>query len=394
MLLRTAATASLKSPTTTLCLTCHDGTGSTLDVAADFTKATANDPTTRSYYQHDVTAATTHTLGSDEEFAGVFDRHSECTDCHDPHNASAVTSVSTPITDPWTASGAILGTSGVRVTNGAAPSDTPAYQFVNGRTASMTAEYQLCLKCHSGYTTLLPDVPGKPSMDMLDAGVEFNPANISYHPVEAAGQNSTPAMAASLDGGSKFKLWKFATTSTVRCTSCHSSAIADPAGTPTAAGSSLPPHSSSYRGILVQNYEDRTFNAVDAPFDEANFALCFLCHTDTPFISSDRTATNFSLHQLHSAQIGGSSSGITGTIDTPGAGQGNALCAECHFRPHSTATDPAQNRGLVAFAPNVTGAGTSATPTWTSATPGTGSCTLTCHGQEHTDAAYIPTGKP
>jgi len=61
MLLRTPATASLKSPTTTLCLTCHDGTGSTLDVAADFTKATANDPTTRSYYQHDVTAATTHT---------------------------------------------------------------------------------------------------------------------------------------------------------------------------------------------------------------------------------------------------------------------------------------------------------------------------------------------
>ena len=393
MLLRTAAAPSLKSPTTTLCLTCHDGTGATLDVAADFTKATPNDPATRSYYQHDVTAVTGHTLGSDDEFGGVFERHSECTDCHDPHDASAVPSVSNPTTEPWTASGRIIGTSGVRVTNGGAGS-TPAYQFVNGTSATITAEYQLCLKCHSGYTKLLPDIPGRPSMDMLDAGMEFNPANSSYHPVEAPGRNATTAMANSLEGGSKYKLWTFTTTSTVRCTSCHSGAIADPPNSGVTAGSSLATHSSTYRGILVQNYEDRVLTATGLGFDESNFALCFLCHSDSPFISADRSATNFSLHQLHAAQIGSSSSGVPGTIDTPGAGQGNALCAECHFRPHSTATDPAQNTGLVAFAPNVTGAGTTTTPTWTSLTPGTGSCTLTCHGHEHTGSAYIPTGKP
>jgi hypothetical protein len=201
-------------------------------------------------------------------------------------------------------------------------------------------------------------------------------------------------MANSLKGGSKFKLWTFTTSSTVRCTSCHSSAIANPATSGVAAGASLSSHSSTFRGMLVQKYEDRAFTAKDAAFDESNFALCFLCHTDSPFISADRSATNFSLHQLHTAQIGSSSSGVAGTIDTPGAGQGNALCAECHFRPHSTATDAAQNRGLVAFAPNVLGLGTTTTPTWTSATPGTGSCTLTCHGQEHKAEGYIPSGKP
>ena len=43
-------------------------------------------------------------------------------------------------------------------------------------------------------------------------------------------------------------------------------------------------------------------------------------------------------------------------IDTPGAGQGNATCAECHFRTHGTALAdgrPEPEKGLVNFAPNV-----------------------------------------
>jgi hypothetical protein len=286
---------------------------------------------------------------------------------------------------PWTASQRILGTSGVQVTNGS----PRTYTFLNGTSSSMTAEYQLCLKCHSGYTKLLPDIPGQPSKNMTDVAVEFDPANSSYHPVEAAGRNTTPAMAASLAGTSQFKLWNFTTSSTVRCTSCHSSDIAAPATSGVTAGSSLAPHTSSYRGILVQKYEDRVLNTANANFSEANFALCFLCHADSPFISGNRSATNFSLHEKHVADIRGQGS-ITGTIDTPGAGQGNAICAECHFRPHSTATDPAQETGLVAFAPNVLANGGAGMPTWTSTTPGRGSCTLTCHGQRHSNESYGP----
>jgi predicted CXXCH cytochrome family protein len=385
MLLDTTGSATLKSPTTTLCLTCHNGTGARPDLVTEYATATPNNEATRSYFQHEVTTVTSHTLGTDEEFLGVLNRHSECTDCHNPHSSGSANSVSSPVGQPWTASQRILGTSGVQVTNGS----PRTYTFLNGTSSSMTAEYQLCLKCHSGYTKLLPDIPGQPSKNMTDVAVEFDPANSSYHPVEAAGRNTTPAMAASLAGTSQFKLWNFTTSSTVRCTSCHSSDIAAPATSGVTAGSSLAPHTSSYRGILVQKYEDRVLNTASANFSEANFALCFLCHADSPFISGNRSATNFSLHEKHVADIRGQGS-ITGTIDTPGAGQGNAICAECHFRPHSTATDPAQETGLVAFAPNVLANGGAGMPTWTSTTPGRGSCTLTCHGQRHSNESYGP----
>ena len=48
MLLQTAASTALKSPITTLCLTCHDGTGAATDLKAEYAAATANDESTRS----------------------------------------------------------------------------------------------------------------------------------------------------------------------------------------------------------------------------------------------------------------------------------------------------------------------------------------------------------
>ena len=80
-------------------------------------------------------------------------------------------------------------------------------------------------------------------------------------------------------------------------------------------------------------------------------------------------------------------------IDTPGAGQGLAICAECHFRSHSTtfkvgAQDVDGSR-LVNFAPDVqpyplVGGKIS----WTANPAGGGSCTLTCHGQPHDNLSY------
>ena len=282
MLLDTTGSAALKSPTTTLCLTCHNGTGARPDLVSEYATATPNDEATRSYFQHEVTTVTTHTLAANEEFLGVLDRHSECTDCHNPHSSGTAGSAATA-GQPWTASQRILGTSGVQVTNGA----PRTFTFLNGTSATMTAEYQLCLKCHSGYTKLLPDVVGEPSKNMTDVAAEFDPANTSYHPVEAAGRNTTPAMVASLAGTSQFKLWNFSVGGTVRCTHCHSSTIVNPATSGQTAGGTLAPHTSSYRGILVQKYEDRVLNAANASFSEANFALCFLCHTDSPFISGN-----------------------------------------------------------------------------------------------------------
>jgi hypothetical protein len=112
------------------------------------------------------------------------------------------------------------------------------------------------------------------------------------------------------------------------------------------------------------------------------------------FVSNSSSApTNFSLHQKHLTITGGKGNGGT-DIDTPGAGQGNAVCAECHFRIHGTAlayqVGDRQNTRLVNFAPNVLPDGVSGVLKWTSTGVGTGTCTLTCHGYDHQAKSYGP----
>ncbi len=376
------------APQSKLCFTCHDGTGAAQNVKSEYTDPSvpANDPATRSYYSHDaLVTPTTHTLGESDEFNGVLNRHTECSDCHNPHESSDAASTSTPVGTAWTAPGPLAGVSGVAVVNGAAGS-TPAYTFLDGVTNPITAEYQLCFKCHSGYTQQLSNANLPPSQDRLDAGVEFNPNNLSFHPVEAAGTNQTAVMAASLAGASPYKLWTLTPSSTVRCTQCHASGDAATATPLPAPGDSLATHTSVNRGILLAKYEDRVLKVGNAAYSSADFALCFLCHTDTPFTGSGGNgATSFPDHRKHVAGIGGD--GTPGTsIDTPGAGNGNALCAECHFRIHSTGTEPAPMTRLISFAPNVTAS--NGTLTWTPNGVGSGSCTLVCHGKRHSGESY------
>lgn len=101
-----------------------------------------------------------------------------------------------------------------------------------------------------------------------------------------------------------------------------------------------------------------------------------------------RADTNFGWHGFHLNALLGIGT-LVGDIDTAGAGVGNAVCAECHFRIHGT-TDavndqPATSR-LVNFAPNVGPAG--GTLQFNVAGPGLGSCTLTCHGKPHVGYLY------
>ena len=115
-----------------------------------------------------------------------------------------------------------FGVSGVAVTNGPAGT-APTYSRIDGRMQPVTAEYQLCFKCHSGWTEQLANDPARPSRDRTDLGMAFNPENKAYHPVEAAGKNQTPKMADSLAGTSSHKLWNLRTTDTISCTMCHTS---------------------------------------------------------------------------------------------------------------------------------------------------------------------------
>jgi predicted CXXCH cytochrome family protein len=408
-----------KGSQSSLCFTCHNGSSSNTNVEAEYpVTLPANDPATREYFSHDALTPSNHTQSGLDEFGGVTNRHSECADCHNSHKATSTSTNginpdSTQTVNGWTASGRLAGVSGVSVVNGAADA-APQYTLLSGVTdaatddfpepnaagtsaAPITLEYQLCFKCHSGFTKLLPPIAGKPSTDALDKGIELNPANPSFHPVEAKGKNETAAMTASLIGTSPYKMWDFTVGSTIRCLNCHTSGGTpgpdpDPNLTTPAAlvDGPLASHTSTNRGILLRPYRDRVLKSTTDPYSSGDFALCYVCHAEEPFAAdgSASTKTNFSAHSQHLNLLSSKGDGLT-SIDTPGDGQGNAICAECHFRIHST-TDKVGSQAingsrLVNFAPNVEPNG--GTLSWTAATTTTpGSCTLTCHGHTHTDA--------
>ncbi len=382
-----------------LCYACHNGLGAQSNVEAQFKDPLVpqNNDTTRMYYRHDTVGAIAHSAGnSDEgdgsgagsEFRGVSNRHSECVDCHNPHQANGTDGTTTAT--GVTASGRLAGASGVSVVNGAAGT-SPAYTLLDGKspTTSITREYQLCFKCHSGFTTLSSNAGFVPSRYRLDKGIEFNPNNPSFHPVEAAGKNRSPKMIASLAGTSPYKIWNFNIDSTIRCVNCHASSTKYNLVTPPSANGDLPMHTSKNPGILLQNYRNRLLKPQNQSYQDADFALCYMCHSNTPFKNETTTATNFGLHGKHLTRLTGEGSANT-LIDQPGAGGGNAICAECHFRQHSTSfkdtTAPQTIPGsrLVSFAPNVTGQRKWAPGT----TLGQGSCTLTCHGKSHSGDGY------
>jgi predicted CXXCH cytochrome family protein len=379
------------APQSNICFTCHDGTGASTNIAAQYSDPAvpANDASTGSYYAHPATTASNHASDRDSsEFAGKLNRHAACADCHNPHLADA--SLATETTAGWLASGALKGASGVAVTNGAAGT-TPTFTW----TSTTQFEYQLCLKCHSGFTQLKPQTGG-PSTWALDKSVELNPANLSYHPVEAPGTNATAEMASSLGGTSPYKLWNFTTGSTIRCVNCHGdSRLASP-GSPPDAGARLAPHAVPNRGMLIANLRDRALKGPSEAYDASDFALCYVCHEERPFVDLALTPpvdTRFTPHAYHLNSIAAGIGPAGGTVDDDGAGRGTALCAECHFRTHGTTYSvdgQAPTSRLVNFAPDVQ-------PyqgfnplllgklEWDGATR---SCTLRCHGVNHAAWSY------
>ena len=391
----------VKGSQSTLCFTCHDGTGSNANVKAQYQLVRpVNNPAAREYYSHDAIAPSTHTASRLDEFGGVSNRHSECADCHNSHQVTvAAGRDSAETTTGWDASPRLAGVSGVSVVNGAAGA-APAYTFLSGADTNVvpanlvTREYQLCFKCHSGFTTLTSNTGLKPSQYTLDKGVEFNPANPSFHPIEAKGTNQTTKMNLSLKGDSPYRLFDNLTSeSTIRCVNCHTSGSTADVPSPSP-GTALAPHTSSNRGILIRNYQDRVLKSAGSAYSSDDFALCYVCHAVEPFgPGGTNSATNFKEHAFHLTELADKSSGGTGDIDTPGAGQGNAVCAECHFRLHSTTyKDGSQGidgSRLVNFAPNVTTNG-SGVRSWTKGATGSGSCTLTCHGYRHSPESYSP----
>ncbi len=306
-----------------LCLTCHDGSPAATDIATELGKP----------YRHpvgDITGRHTGPNESDPTDFGVSpvnQRHAECEDCHNPH-VSRPDGASLDGTND--ASKLTLGASRVLVQNGVA-GDRPLYTFLAGADTltAPNAEYQLCFKCHSSWTT-------QPA-GQTDLGVALNPANASYHPVEDVGRNTNISPLAFTPGWSA--------TSITRCGSCHGSDFGTLEG----------PHGSTNQYLLR-----RPSPASSASRTMTSDELCFACHAYDVYANPSAP--------LLTLQASRWNPGDNGHAKHVGGQQ--VPCYACHV----THGSPTQGRliitgrtpGLVAYTASATG----------------GTCTPTCHGTE------------
>jgi len=200
-----------------------------------------------------------------------------------------------------------------------------------------TTEYEVCYKCHAQRNFARSVVTRELGNDNI--ADEFSASNASFHPVTTPGRN--PKVPSLVQGLSP--------TSMVHCTDCHGSD--DPTG---AQG----PHGSRYRPLLVAEY--RTADpAAESPF---SYALCYRCHNRSSILADE----SFPTHREH-------------VIDE------RTACSVCHD-PHGVA----ENTHLINFDRSVVGPSPSAGtgPTFNDFGNLHGSCTLSCHGEDHNDRKY------
>jgi predicted CXXCH cytochrome family protein len=247
---------------------CHASSGIGRNIAAEFAKTYRHPSYDVTPSVHDASEGPSSATFTLPEVSAAASRHAECPDCHNAH-ASYPGIASAP-----KGSGKIGGVWGIDG-NGLlkAPSGTPA--SVN--------EYEICYKCHA-------DSANKPQPNAMPAGpypiralpqfnmrLMFDPANPSYHPIEAPGRNTrVPSLIA-----------PWTTTSIMYCTDCHDNDTGPKAPAPGTGPAG--PHGSNIKHLLVARYDADASTTTESA---AAYALCYKCHNRTTVLSS----TSFSGH--------------------------------------------------------------------------------------------------
>ncbi len=220
------------------CLDCHNGNVATQNIQAELAKT----------YKHNVY---NYTGVHDANEQGIVNnKHVECEDCHNPHQAKSQTAIAPAVHG---------STTGVKGVNQAGNPVNPS-----------TYEYEICYRCHS-------DNPATASttsrvIAQNNVRLEFATTNPSFHPIVGPGVNtSVPSLISPLTVSSK-----------IYCTDCHASD-----GTSSPKG----PHGSIYPQILKSQYkltDNTAYNAL-------NFQLCYNCHSNTSITSN----ASFAEHSRH-----------------------------------------------------------------------------------------------
>jgi predicted CXXCH cytochrome family protein len=257
-------------------------------------------------------------------------RHVECADCHNPHAAKTTTAVAP------NASGALAGVKGVNL--GGAVLNTVA------------REYELCFRCHADSLTRGPARVNRQFVQ-TNTRLEFGSGNQSYHPVETVGQNPVvPSLVP-----------PYTASSLIYCTDCHNSDQGPNAGGMGPNG----PHGSIYVPLLERQFVLTDFQT-ETP---GTYALCYKCHTrnsilaDQSFIAANSSGQDRG-HRFHIQDS-------------------QTSCATCHDS-HGVATA----KHLINFNPDYVTPSSNGRLEYVSSGPGSGNCSLTCHGKDHNATAY------
>jgi hypothetical protein len=204
-----------------------------------------------------------HDTFEDGTNMGDGNRHAECVDCHNVHEADQGTHDGSSNL----VSNALKGVWGVEPTSWpAAPATANANTYATpagyNRVEPAQKEYQICLKCHSDYVTL-------PSGNR-NLAEEINPNYMSTHGIVSAGTNdfcNTTTMNEPW-GSSKINY----------CSDCHrSSNSSDPAG----------PHGSNLDHLLV---------ATTVSDDANGTPLCLVCHKTAVYWTGDSAPSAYPKH--------------------------------------------------------------------------------------------------
>jgi predicted CXXCH cytochrome family protein len=322
----------------TNCLVCHSGTVATSakNIQTELNKVS----------HHGVGSYLNVHDAAEAKLMGTL--HVECQDCHNPHSANT-TAGTAPGTTPITLPGSLSNVRGISI------GSTDVYP--------VTAEYQICIRCHGDSTSKTPAARTARVIVQTNTRLEFDTANPSYHPIAGAGKatgvagKTVPSL-----------ILPWTTSSIMKCTDCHNN-NAGPysSGTPSAPTGTGPngPHGSANPLLLERQY------SVSDPSTEsaAAYALCYKCHSQTSILS-DATGS-FRFHSKHIQSV-------------------NTSCNVCHD-PHgisSTQGSVLSNSRLINFQTGVvTQSGTQAIRWERVGTTG-GRCYLTCHGKNHGPLVY------
>ncbi len=265
------------------------------------------------------------------ETRGGSEPHVECTDCHNPH---AVTTLLP--TSGYVPLGATLGRIH-GVTIGGADIETAQY------------EYEVCLRCHGDGAVAVPRRTTRLAQTE-NLRLKFSPTNPSFHPVAGPSPSAdTVSLVPGLARGSM-----------IRCTDCHN----NDTGRRTGGSGPDGPHGSNFDFLLAREYTVSD----DTVESESAYSICYQCHRRSSILADE----SFSEHRKHIVEE-----------RTP--------CSACHD-PHGVPTvvgGTSDRTHLINFDTTIVRPDARTRRIeFRDLGRFAGSCTLTCHGEDHRDEQY------